>query len=820
MRRESNDGRSSARVSQWADHVRQDCRHALRMIRRMPGLAVVVVLSLGVGIGVNATVFSWLKLMVLDPIPGVRGGSAFQLVEPRTETGSYPGTSWLEYRDLRNDQRDLRDLIAFRMAAVNVGDADATQRASALLVSGNYFSVLGLRPALGRFIQPGEVSQSGGEPVAVISSEFWQTHFNGSNSAIGKTVRINGRPLTIVGVAPPNFQGTTVGLYFDVWLPATLAPLLFASPELESRDIRGYSVMGMLRPGVTRARAQTGVNGVMRQLARDYPATNLTMRAEVLAFSDAPRGPQRMLVRGLALLQGVMLVLLLAVCGNAANLLLARASARQREMALRLALGSGRGRVASLLLAESLMLAAMGSALGVAIAVWATRALRTISVSGAMPIRFQTSVDGRALAFAIVLGVACGLLFGIVPAVKLSGIDAHRALRAGASADGRSRARNALMATEVGLALVVLVAAGLFFRAFRERERDPGFRREGVLLAAYDLTGRRADTAFSRAFASRLLVRLSALPGVESAAIASSVPLDLHGFPERPFNLEGRARSDAADDRALVNIVTPGYFNTMAIPLRVGAPFADLDDAAAAPQAIVNEEFVRRYIGNAQPLGRRIQGRDTRYVIVGVARNALYDSFGEPPTPIIYYSYRDRPLPTGEIHLRTRPGAEGALAPEVQRVIRELDPMLPVYDVRTLSEHVEKNLFLRRMPARLFAVLGPLLLIMAAIGIYAIVAYSVSRRTTEIGVRLALGASGGHVVVEIMRDTLRVVTIGALSGWLVAYVAQIHIARGAALDLPVFLGVPALLLCVAALACWVPARRAAAVDPMVALREV
>ena len=441
-------------------------------------------------------------------------------------------------------------------------------------------------------------------------------------------------------------------------------------------------------------------------------------------------------------------------------------------------------------------------------------------MTGAFPIKFQTSVDGVGLAFAMLLGAVCGLIFGVAPAVRLARIDPQLALRSGPNTPPRSGMRNALMKIEVALALVVLVVAGLVFRNFQEsHETDPGFRREGVLLVAYDLTGRNADAYFSRTFARRLLERLRALAPVEGAAIAISVPLDIHGMPLRPFTLEGQARSDAAPDRALSNVVTPGYFETMGIPLRLGADFAAMDDTTTEPQAIVNEEFVRRYLAGAEPIGRHLQAGGRSFAIAGVVRNSLYDSFGEPPTPIMYFSYRDRPLPVGEIHLRTRVNSEIALAPEVQRVVRELDPTLPVYNVRTMTDHIEKSLYLRRIPARMFVVLGPLLLFLAAIGIYAVVANTVAHRTTEIGVRLALGATPRRVVTQIMRESLSVIVQGALAGWLIALAIAMHVLRGGTIDLRIFLGVPAILLMVATIACWLPARRAAKLEPVVALRQ-
>ncbi|MGH7711031.1 MAG: ABC transporter permease, partial [Gemmatimonadaceae bacterium] len=461
-----------------------------------------------------------------------------------------------------------------------------------------------------------------------------------------------------------------------------------------------------------------------------------------------------------------------------------------------------------------------GAVLGVLIAIWGSTALRAVPMIAAFPIKFQTGLDAVGLTFAIVLGLLCGVISGAPPALQLAAVDPQSALRAGVRARGRSRVRNVLMGVEVALALVVLVMAGLFVQRFSEtRDTDPGFRVEGVLLAVYDVSAREIDDAAARDLAATLLSRLRALPDVESAAIATSVPLDIHGVALRPFALEGRARISADLDRALSNVVTPEYFRTMGIELSAGRDFADLRDVAAAPQAIVNEEFARRYLDGAEPLGRRLEAAGRQYVITGVARNSLYDAFGEPPKAIVYYSYRDRPYSSGEIHVRTRAGIELTLAPELRRIMREIDPSVPIYDVRTLNDHVERNLFFRRVPARIFVVLGPLLLLLAAIGIYAVVDYSVARRTSEMGVRLALGATAGRVAAQVAGENLRVVGVGALIGWTIAFLVYIHVAPGAPLDVSAFVGVPILLLLVAAAASLLPARRAGRIDPLVALRQ-
>jgi predicted permease len=798
-----------------------DLRNAARSISRMPALAAVIIVSLAIGIGVNTTIFSWIQMILLQPVPGVRDASNFLLVEPRTETGGYPGASWLEYRALQTQVPALRDIVASQMVPFNVGEPGRTERMHGQLVSGNYFSALGLKPAIGRFIRPEEAERPGTEPVVVISYDYWQTRFRGAPEAVGQKLRVNERDLTVIGVAPRDFQGTLLPLKFELWVPATMTPaLLGGTRDLEDRTIRAFSLIGMLRPGATRQEAQTELSSAMAQLARDFPQASAGIGGEILPYWNGPRGPQRFLISGLAILQGVMLLLLLAVCGNTANLMLARGSTRQREMAVRMALGAGRRHIASLVLSENMLLALLGASLGAAFAVWGTTALRVAPMIGAFPILFPTRVDALTLAFAILLGGACGLIFSAAPALHLARLDPQEGLRSSSNTPPRSRARKVLMGVEVGLAMVVLIAAGIFLQSFRSaRQTDPRFRPEGVLLAAYDLSGRNPNDASEREFAARLLERLRSLPDVEAAAIATNVPLDLHGIPQRPFTVQGRVRTAPGQDRAISNTVTPGYFKVMAIPLLEGIDFAEMKDTAAPPQAIVNEEFVRRYLDGADAIGRRIQTRTQSFAIIGVARNSVYDAFDEPAQPAVYFSYRDRPQDQGEIHLRTRNGSETALASQARAVLRDLDPMLPLYDVRTFSQHIERNLYLRRIPARMFAVLGPLLLGLAAIGIYAVVSFAVVRRTKEIGLRLAFGATSGRVVMQIIRENLGVIIQGAAIGWVLALVISLHAIANGPVNLPVFIGVPAILLGVATLACWLPARRASRIDPMAALRH-
>jgi predicted permease len=796
-------------------------RHAFRNIARMPVVAAVVVVSLGIGIGINTAVFSWIQAVVLSPIPAVERSASFYNVEPKSDTGSYPGVSWREYRDLESKLTAIDTLIAFRGAPLNVGESGRTERTYAQLVSGNYFAGLGLRPAAGRFIRPDEADVPGAEPVVVLSHDYWQTRYGGNDSAIGQTIKVNDSQLTIVGVAPEGFQGTIMGLQFDLWVPATMAPVLVSgSSELESRNQRGYQAIGRLRADATEAQASAQLTAAMSELTSLFPETNGRIGGELRPFWKAARGPQMMFIAALGVLQAVMLLVLLAICGNTANLVLARASTRAREMGVRLALGARPASIIRLMLTENVLLGLIGAALGILVAWWGTEALRAMPAYGAFPVRFQTRLDALGALVAIVLGIGSGLLFGAGPALQLGRVDPQRALRSGSQSSGRSVFRDALMAVQCGLALLVLSVAGLFFQGFVEtKDTDPGFRIDGLLLATYDLGPLQPSDDYSRQFASQLIDRLGRVPAIESVALANSMPLDIHGLPSRGFRLEGRAQTTEQQEQALSNIVSRGYFGTMGIAIVAGDDFAELTNTSAPPQVIVNEEFVRRYIAPADPLGRRLTNGEVAYTITGVVQNSTYDAFGEPPTPAVFFSWRDRPRWLGEVHLRARPGSETMLASEVQRAVREINASLPVYNVRTMAEHVERNLFLRKIPARMFVVIAPLLLALVAIGIYAVVSYSVSQRTTEIGVRMAMGATSDRVVRQIVKEALTVASAGLVLAWVIAGMVEMHLFIGGPGAWVILLTVPLLLLSVAWVSCWLPAKRATLVDPVVALRN-
>ena len=526
----------------FIDHLVRDARHALRTISRMPLLASVVVVSLGIGIGVNVVVFSWLQAVVLQPLPGVAHARQLVFVEPRSEAGTHPGVSWQEYEDLRDRLRTFDTLIAFRMVPFNVGEPSRNERIYGQLVSGNYFSGLGLTPSAGRFFRADEVSRSANDFVMVVSHGLALSRFGSPAAAIGQSLRVDDRDVAIVGVAPEHFPGH-----------GARPRLLDVGPgHARALAARGFSGARLARgEGLCRARAARGRRdpgpGAGRCRGRDAgagPALSREQRRHGRAGDVVLGGAARPAVddrRGAAALQGIMLLVLLAVCGNTANLMLARASTRQREVGVRVALGAGRARIVSVLLAENVLLALGGGLLGAALAAWGTNAIRAVPFIGSFPIRFQTYVDALGLAVAMALALACGVLVGLPPALQLAGVEPQRALRNGSRTMSRNRLRSLLMAAEVALALIVLLVGGLFYRGLTEtREIDNGLRRAGVLLAAYDLTGRNTSDGAARDFAGRLLARLGAMPGI-SRRIAAPVPLDIRGLPLRSFRIEGHA---------------------------------------------------------------------------------------------------------------------------------------------------------------------------------------------------------------------------------------------------------------------------------------
>ena len=778
-------------------------RHAFRTIGRMPGLAAVVILSLGVGIGVNTAVFSWIQAILLKPIPGV--DEQRQLLSRRAEVRHRHLSRACRGRSTAISNRDCSRSRSWspsgwrRSTSARQGAPSGPTRSSCPEISSARFGCGRRRDGSSR---QDEVERPGAEPVVVISHDYWQTHFAGSPSAIGQTIRVNDLALTIVGVAPERLPGHDPR--------AAIRPVgaghagAGAVRRIErARRSQSARLLGDGPPARRRGRsaAHRRVRDGDARAGRVIPESNGRISGELMPYWRAPRGPQMMFITALGILQGVMLLVLLAVCGNTANLVLARASARHREVGVRLALGAGPGSVIRLMLAENLLLGICRRRSSASlIAWWGTEALRSMPPYGAFPVRFQTSLDALGLAFAVVLGIGSGLLFGAAPAL------AARTRRSAAGAaqrievagpqrhprrpDGAAVRPRAARAGRRGSLLRKLR------RDARHRSRVPG---RGT--AARDLRPERHghDRRVSRAVCDATARSPAARAVGESVALANSMPLDIHGLPLRGFTLEGRAQTTAQQEAGAQQHRLARLLQDHGHPDRRRRGFCRHADHDAPPQVIVNEEFVRRYIAPADPLGRRLHERRSDYTIAGVVKNSTYDAFGEPPTPAFFFSYRDRPRWLGEIHLRARPGSETLLASEVQRAVREIDASLPVYNIRTMAEHVERNLFLRKIPARMFVVIAPLLLALVAIGIYAVVSYTVSQRTTEIGVRIAMGATGDRVVRQIVKEGLIVTSAGLILAWVIAAMVEMHLFSGGPGAWTVLIAVPLLLFFVALL---------------------
>ncbi len=804
-----------------------DLRFAFRQLAKSPGFTAVVVLSLALGIGANTVVFSSIQAIFLDPLPGVEHGARLMVIDPRDRSGTYHESSWLDFRDVREQQTSFREIAASRIRPLNLrGPGGLDERIWAELISDNFFSLLRLQPALGRFPTAAESTQPGSSPVAVIAYAYWQTHFGGSPTVLGQTLRLNEVVFTIVGVAPEKFQGSVVPLGMDVWVPLTMArQLVPATKELTARDNRPLVLLADLKPGVSVPQARGELEAIFRRLAAAYPETNAGLTPDLLPLWRSPIGGQPLMLGALATQQILVVLVLLVVCANTANLLLARATVRQKEIGIRLALGAGRFRLIRQLLTESLLLSLLGALGGVLGSLWGIDALHHVPLPGYLPIKVVSHLDATGFAYSVLLGLACGLLFGLAPALQLTRVDVNPALKVGGGGTGaapRHRLRDLLVGAEVAIALIVLVLAGLFLKSFRNAHTaDPGFDPRGMLLGSFDLAAQGYDKKAARAFVRELLPRLQAMPGVAAATVAAFVPFDLRGPPKTPFAIEGQPPAAGRPEVALSGQVAPGYFRTLGIPLVDGADFVDLDNASRPAQVIVNQEFARRYWPGISPLGRKLVVEDSTYEVVGVARDSQCVSLSAKPAPMLYFSLRDRPSLTLTLQVRTR-GDPLALALEVRRVVHELEANLPLRDMRTLTQAIDESLITIRIPALILATLGPLALLLAAIGIYSVLSYSVAQRTHEIGVRLALGASPRNVVALIVRQGFAVVAAGLAVGLGIVGAASYYLSpilvRVPPGDPTVFLTVPALLLGIAWLACWQPARRAARVNPIEALR--
>ncbi|HEX5438076.1 MAG TPA: ABC transporter permease [Gemmatimonadaceae bacterium] len=818
---------TSLRIS---DALMQDLRYAVRTLRKSPGFTLAAVFTLALGIGATTAVFSMVNALLLRPLPVAQPDRLFNINEQRVGAlvrwmgqEKIPYGRFLSYRE---GTRQVFSGLAAQNAtsfSLRAGSEPATT-VSGALVSANYFDVLGVRPMLGRFFSRDD------EPAVVLSHRLWQTRFAGDRNVIGQTIYLNSRPYAVAGVAPAGFSGTTALMTLAVWVPVKSAPL--SGDMGVSGDMGSWvAPFGRLRPGVTPAYATAVVDAVAKRVPPDEPQSRVR-GARLEPMTSVPASEHRGMVRFLGMVLAAAALVLLIASANIAGMLLARAVARRREMAVRLAVGAGRGRLIWQLLTESAVLFLLGGVGGFLLALWLARLLAAWVPELTGGAVLDVTPDLRVLGFALVLTAATGILFGLAPALRASRAELVPALKDGAGRGSRSaRGRSIFVVAQLALSVVLLVATGLFVRTLRSALAvDPGVDPDGVVVASVDLAPNGYDEARGHAFYSSLIEHVSALPGVESAGLARYVLLsgnvETSDIEPAEVGPKGRTRVNAVFD-----VVSPGYFRALSSPLVAGRVLSAADDERGTPVVVVNQTLARRLWPDENPLGKHVRTLDHDWEVVGVLRDGRYESIDEQPQPFMVFELGQRsfmaPLlgPTYwlsmTLYVRTRiPAAQ--VIQQIRGQVRALDPNVAVAYAEPLTDVIDRALFPQRVAARLIGIFGFVGLLLAAIGIYGVLAYHVAQRTREFGIRLALGARGGDVVRSVMRRGALLIVMGIAVG-LLAAAAVTRLVSGllygiSPLDPVTFVVAPLVLIVVALVACWIPARRATRVDPVSALR--
>jgi predicted permease len=810
-----------------------DVRYGLRLLASNPGFTLVAVLTLALGIASTTTVFSWVDGILLHPFPGIAIGDRLAALE-RVTAGAPTGASsfsYPDYRDFRDHLKLVSGLAAHGDEVFSLGTAADGQPAWGEAVSSNYFEVLGVRPALGRVFTARECGDTPGAcPVVVVSHQFWRDRLGGQPGAVGQSLRVNRRELTVIGVAPPEFRGTIVGLRYDLWTPLTMsAELGLGAGTLKDRGNRGLDVLACLAPGVTLGQARTEAAALAERLAAIYPRTNQGIGATVVSVGQMRRGAAALLRAPLRILLAVSLVVLLIVCANVANLLLARTISRGRELSLRMALGASRTRLARQLTTETLLLAGAGALAGLPMAFWIGDLLPLLVPRIGVPVAVAFELNPRVLGFTVLACVTAALLSSVAPALWSLGSDVNEALKEGGrgGAQGRQshRARGLLVVSEVALACLALVGAGLFLRSFENARRiHPGFDRDRVLLARFHMSGSRYSAPQMHQFFQRLQERMRSAPGVAGASYGDYAPLGSNSGPYATVQVEGY--TPAIDDKMMVseNLVAPGYLATLRIPLLEGRDFTAQDTPDRPPVLIVSQAFARKYYAGASPLGRRVLAWGKWRTIVGMARDSKHFHPTEPDRPYFYSPLIYSGNSSTSIYFLVRTAGDPlAAVPMLRREAAELDPESVAMQPMPLKEWTEVTLFPQKVAACLLGALSGLALLLAAVGLYSVMAYAVTQRTHEFGIRMALGAPLRNVLGDVLRQGLGLTAAGLLVGLLAATVLT-RLVKGmlvnvSAVDPLTYAAAACFLALVAVVACAVPARRAATVDPMVALRQ-
>lgn len=815
----------------WLDDLLQDLRYGVRMLTTNIGFTVVVILTLAIGIGANATIFSWIHSVLLNPLSGAGEPGRVVELESLAPSGEWVPTSYLDFRDFRDHLKLVESMSVAQPMALAVGNDVHAERVWGETVSGNFFDVLRVQPEMGRFFSGAERDDAqNAHAVAVISRSFWRSHYNASASAIGAILRVNRTPYTIIGVAPRGFHGSMAGLSFDLWVPATMYGQLTATGTwmLEDRKTRMFRVLVRLAPGATLEQARTEAASLAGFMAKADADTNQGMSATLLPVWKSHYGIQASLLAPLTILFGASGVVLLIVCANIANLLLVRAADRRKEFSIRVALGASPMRLVRQLSTEVLMLATIGSVAGLLIAAWLGGALSWLAPIAERPRMQPGSMDTSMLLFTAGLALAVAALAGIGPAVHATRDTVNETLkeggRSGTGSVQSNRLRASLVTSEVALAVVALIGAGLFVKSFyRVKAIQPGFDPNQVAVGKFNLSAANFDPRQADAFCRHLREQLERQPGVTAVTYADYVPLSLGEGSWEDLQVEGYVPGPSENMKIYRNLVAPGYFMLMKIPLIEGRDFNMQDDYPHPPVVIVTREFVRRFIPSGSVLNRKVYGWGKWFTIVGVTEDSKIYRLTEPTRPYFYVPIRQiyRPEMGLAFYVRTSGSVSEAMK-AIRRESQAVDAMVPAFEVMPLNDWIAASLFGQRIATSLLSVLAAIAFVLASIGLYGVVAYTVAQRTHEFGIRLSLGAQPRDVARLIVKQGLALalagIALGAGLTLLLGRMLRTFLVSMSPADPLIFTAAAAFVVALALGAAVIPARRAMRVDPIMALR--
>jgi predicted permease len=806
----------------------QDLRYGLRMLMKNPGFTIIAVLSLGLGIGANTAIFSLVNTAILRPLPVDRPEELVSLKnanEFRVSTGfSYPN-----YKDFRDRNEVFSGLFGYRFAPVSVSRDEVKEKLWSYIVTGNYFDVLGVKPALGQLLSVDDDRLPGAHPVTVLSYKYWSQGLGADPAVVGKNLLVNGRSFTVIGVAPKGFFGTEIIAEPQLWFPMAMqAELELGGGWLDKRGVEQTLVQGRLKPGIRSAQAQAALTGIALQLESEYPDINQGKRAIVTPLESGLMGGMMMgvMLNFAGLLMIVVLFVLLLACINLANLLLARAIDRRKEVAVRLTVGASRRRLVQQMLTESILLALLSGVFGLLLAYWLINLVSEFKLPVDFPLLIDLHIDYRVLLFTFLTSLLVGVLFGLLPALQATKVDLLPALKNDLSLGGARRSwwKSSLIVLQVALSLVLLIGGGLMLRALqRSQTINLGFTPQNAVEVSFDLRLQNYDTARGKIIQKTLLERLRAFPDVQYAGIIDLPPVDLH-FPRSSVLLEGQA-PERIPPRAMTSRISPGYLQAIGTALLQGRDFTEQDDENALPVAIVNETFARRFWPGENPIGKRfMQGAtDSPMVqVVGVVQDGKYAGLSEGPQPYVCRPMLQAYTGSTTVVVRSATNPANLLA-IIRDEVRQIDPRMPISRAQPLTQKMSVPLLPARLAAWLLGSFGLLALALAAIGIYGVMSIAVSRRTHEIGVRMALGAQASDVLRLAIGQGVKLTLIGVAIGLglalLLTQSLKSLLVGVSATDPLTFASVAVLLLGVALLACYLPARRATRISPTEALRN-